>query len=245
MILKILVLAAAIAQVAAPAFLSIGTFETTERILPVFIQPASFAFAIWGLIYTLSIIYAVYQLIPKYENATLKATRLPALLGFLGSIAWLFFAGMNSGFVWLTIPTLFAIAISYTFVVNALKQDDVWKNTLSKNVLLPYAAWTGIASWINIPTVMLERGIVESYTTNYVLNLTLFAAIATFTLYYYRKSGFSAWYGGVLIWASVGVVFANSATQGSIIFALLAGLFILVTIALYVISVKKEKRSID
>ena len=69
MFLKILVLVSAITQVVAPAYLSIGTFETSERIMQVFIQPAGWAFSIWGLIYTLSFIYAIYQLIPKYENS--------------------------------------------------------------------------------------------------------------------------------------------------------------------------------
>lgn len=232
MILKVLVLLASIGQVVAAVYLSIGTFEQTERVLPVFIQPAGWAFSIWGLIYTLSIVFAIYQIIPKYDNKVLRQTRLPALLGFSGSALWLYFAGMENGMVWLTILVLFAMAIVLTKVVTAAEGKDVWQNRLSKYVLLPYAAWTGIAVWVNAQALLVDQAVVVKENINIVTNLILFVGLALFTMYYYKKSGYSLWYGGVMIWASVAILIVNL-QAGSILFATLAGVYVLVTANLY------------
>jgi hypothetical protein len=233
MFLKILVLVSAITQVVAPAYLSIGTFETSERIMQVFIQPAGWAFSIWGLIYTLSFIYAIYQLIPKYENELLKKTRVPAIVGFLGSVSWLYFAGLDNIFVWLTIPILFLMAISFTFVIRAKDDENSLNTLLSKKILFPYAAWTGIASWLNIQSLLSEKTLISTDLINLLSNGILFFCIATFTLYYFRKTNYSFWYGGVMIWAGIGVIFSNL-NGGSILFAILGGLLIVTTLIIYI-----------
>ncbi|MDA8596919.1 hypothetical protein N9L26_01135 [Candidatus Pacebacteria bacterium] len=226
MFLKLSVLLASIAQVLGAAYLSIGTFEQAERALPVLIQPASWAFSIWGLIYLLSFVYAVYQIIPKYDNEILHKTRVPALIGFLSSIAWLYFAGTSGWLTWLTIPILFAMAIVFIAVVTAPETDDTWQTRLSKYILLPYAAWTGIACWINTPALLLDRGIVTSSTLNTVINLGLLAGIVAFTSYYFKKSGYSAWYGGVMVWAAIAVAVVNF-ERGDWLFVIIPALFAL------------------
>jgi hypothetical protein len=233
MVLKILVLMGAILQVLAASFLSIGTFDTTERTLQVFIQPAGWAFSIWGLIYLFSLVYAVYQLIPKYENRVLAATRWPAVIGFLSSIAWLYFAGSGDWQTWFTAPVLFLMAISFTFVVRAPERVDQWQTLLSKKLLYPYAAWTGIAAWLNVQTLVTDMGLVTGETLNIVTNLVLFVCVAAFTLFYLRKTSYSIFYGGVMIWAGIGVVYANL-NGGMVLFAVLGGLLSLVTTALYI-----------
>lgn len=231
MILKLSVLAASILQVVAAAYLNIGAFENTDRALPVFIQPAGWAFSIWGLIYLLSFVYAVYQVIPKNDNPTLQATRLPALVGFAGSMAWLYFAGMDNWTIWLTLPVLFMMAIAFTYVVRSPDAADKTQTLLSKKILFPYAAWTGIASWLNVQALLNDQLVVTSETINYVTNTVLFVCIAAFTLYYFRKTRYSAWYGAVLVWAGVGVIAANL-SGGSMMFVGLAALLIAAVVGL-------------
>jgi hypothetical protein len=233
MILKILVLIASIAQVGGAAFLSIGTFEESARAFPVLIQPAGWAFSIWGLIYTLSFVYAIYQIIPKYDNELLRQTRLPALLGFSLSIAWLFFAGMTNWTVWLTIPILFAMAFFLVGIVNTKASGDKWQTIFSKDILLPYAAWTGIAAWVNVQALLVDQTIVTTSTTNVITNLILFTGLAAFTLFYFKKTGYSFWYGGIMIWAGIAVVAANL-TEGIVWFAALAVVYALVSAGLTV-----------
>ncbi len=227
MSLKVCVLIASISQVIAAIYLSGATFQDTERIFPVFIQPADWAFSIWGLIYTLSIVYGVYQIIPKHDNALLRATRKPALVGFVGSGVWLYFAGMSNALVWLTIPTLFAMAFAFTRVVNTEGIGNNMTTNFSKNILLPYAAWTGTACWINIQAILVEKNIITNVSTNNISNAILFVGIVSFTLYYFHKTKYSIWYGGVILWASIGVISANI-SEGSMVFAGAAGLCALV-----------------
>ncbi|GEM_PF-689495 len=234
MILKLSVLAAAILQVAAAGYLSLSTFQNTGDMLPVFIQPAGWAFSIWGLIYLLSFVYAVYQIIPSNDNATLRATRLPALVGFLASIVWLYLAGMDNWLIWLTAPVLFTMAISFVFVIRAPDAASVKQTLLSKQILFPYAAWTGIASWLNVQTLLTDQAIVTTDMMNYVSNGVLFACIAGFTLYYYKQTNYSAWYGGVLVWAGIAVAYVNWFEHGNLVFAILGGLLSLLAAAIYI-----------
>lgn len=233
MYVKIAVLVAGILQIPAAAYLSIGTFENAERILSVFIQPAGWAFSIWGLIYTLSIIYAVYQMIPKYDSQILAHTRVPALVGFTGSSLWLYFAGMTNWLVWLTIPILFVMALTFIKVVTAAETNGKWQNILSRRILLPYAAWTAIASWVNVQALLVERQVVTDASLNLSTNLILFVSLVAFTMHYFKKSEYSPWYGGVMVWASVAVVFANWEGENWL-FVGLAGLFALVVSGLLV-----------
>ncbi len=231
MLLKTTTLLSSILQIFAAAFLSVGTFETSERVFQVFIQPAGWAFAVWGLIYTLSLIYGVYQIIPKSDNETLRATRLPATIGFLGSIAWLYFAGMDNWMIWLTIPVLFIMAASFVFVINAPVTGNKKQIRLSRNILLPYAAWTGIASWLNIQALLSEQSVILDNVSNLMTNGILFACITIFTLYYFKETKYNPWYGGVMIWAGIGVMAANL-NGGNIIFAILGGLLSVVVAGL-------------
>ena len=233
MILKISILVVAILQVVAAGFPNMGMFENTENALSVFIQPAGWAFSIWGLIYLLSFVYAVYQIIPKYDNPLLHKTRLPALVGFIGSIAWLYLAGMTSGLIWLSIPVLFLMAISFVFVINAPDTQDKIQTLLSKQILFPYAAWTGIASWLNVQALLNDQMIITNETTNLITNGILFACIAGFTLYYFKKTSYSAWYGGVLVWAGIAVASVNI-NGGNLVFATLGGVLAVVVVSLYV-----------
>jgi len=214
------------------AYLSIGTFENNERALQVFIQPAGWAFSIWGLIYTLAFVYAVYQIIPKYDNQLLRATRIPALVGFLSSIAWLYFAGMSDWQVWLTAPILFLMAFVFTRVITAPDTTNTTESVFSKHILYPYAAWTGIACWLNLQAVANDQSVITDPTINLVTNSILFACIALFTLYYYRKTNYSVWYGGVLVWAGAGIV-ATNLDGGSMVFAILGGLLSVTALGLY------------
>jgi hypothetical protein len=225
MIIKLTVLIAAILQAVAAATLSIGTFEQSERAFSVFIQPAGWAFSIWGLIYTLSFIYAVYQLLPKNENALLSQTRVPAIIGFLGSIIWLYFAGTEGWLLWLTAPILAGMAIAFTYVVTATADVDTKTQFLSRDILFPYAAWTGIAAWLNMQSVLTEQGVITSAGTNLVSNGAFLIGILIFTSYYFYRSQFSLWYGGVLVWAAAGVVAANLQPTGNIVFGAITGLF--------------------
>jgi hypothetical protein len=170
-------------------------------------------------------VYAIYQLVPKNDNRLLKQTRIPALAGFLGSTFWLFFAQQENWLLWLTIPTLILMAFFFTKVIRATADISGSQKFFSQIVLYPYAAWTGIAFWLNVQAVAIEKGLINSSLENQLVSGLLFIGIVLFTGYYFRKTQYSLWYGGVLVWASIGIVVANINEYESQLFAAAAGLF--------------------
>ena len=224
--MKLFVLVVAILQVVAAAWLSVGSFENSDKDFTVFIQPAGWAFSIWGLIYLLSFIYAIYQILPINENNLLKQTRLPAALGFSGSILWLVFAGMTNWLIWFTVPTLMLMAFVFTMLIRADATGlSNRERFFSQTVLFPYAAWTAVAFWLNLQSVMAEEGLITSTTVNLSSNVALFFGLVLFTGYYVKRANFSVWYGGVLMWAAVGVIAANLQENGQFLFVVLAAVY--------------------
>lgn len=217
-----LVLLGAVLQIVAAGFLSVGTFETSVRLFQVYIQPAGWAFSIWGLIYTLSLLYGLYQFRSRVDSSLLQMTRLPAAIAFYGSIAWLFFAGFDTAVVWLTVPTLALMAGALAYVITLKAASSPRDTFFAKTILLPYAAWTGIAAWLNIQALVVERGLITSETINLSLNLFFFAAIAGYSWFWYQKTRYNLWYGGVLFWALAGIMAANSSAPGNPLFVWLA-----------------------
>lgn len=234
MILRYLVVLAAIAQVPAAYLLSAGQFESGIANAPVvYIQPAGWTFGIWGLIYLLSITFAVYQVIPKNDNQLLRAVRIPALIAFVGSSLWLVAANSTGAYIWLTIPILFSIAIALCVVVVQPPLANPKAQWFSYSTLMPYAAWTGIAQWLNIQALVNAEGLITTGAMNTTSNVFLLIIIAFFSLYWLRKAQYSLWYGGVIIWASMGVIAANTGSpEGSVIIATMAGALGLAAMAL-------------
>lgn len=237
--LSLIVLLAGLSQLVTLYFFSAGSLQgSSPNTLPTFIQPAGWAFSIWGLIYTLSIVYAVYQYIPKNDNQALRANRVPAIIAFIGSSVWLILANQGGWVLWLTIPTLFIMAASLNYVVYQTDLSSARHQFYSKAILYPYAAWTGIAQWLNVQALLNVQGIITDSVVNVASNIALLCIIAVFSFYFFYKSGWSVWYGGVIAWASMGVVYTNMLESGNLLFALLAGALFL--FALTFITTKKS-----
>jgi len=219
--LPALVLLASVGQVVAGATIAIGAFTgDSYNGLFTYTQPAPFIFSIWGVIYTLAIIYGVYQVIPKNNNSYLEHNRMYALIAFVGSGVWLCFAGTGDALKWLTVPILIAVAYSLYKAVTVKTDDSVgmWETVSSRKALFPYAAWTAIAMFVNIHTIVLQYGIISSVMINLILGLVLWAGIICVHSEILKRLNYSLWFGAVGIWALFGIVIANLLNQdGSIV----------------------------
>lgn len=226
------VLIAALSQLVGLYFYGAGSFETGSRFLPTFIQPAGWTFSIWGMIYVLSLVYAVYQWLPRNDNQALRANRPLATVAFIGSSTWLFFANQAGLLLWLTIPTLFIMAGVLNFIVTQPDLSVARFNFYSKAILYPYAAWTGIAQWLNIQALLNQERIIIDPVINISSNLAFLIIIGLYSFAYFRISGWSLWYGGVIAWAALGIVSANIVPAGNLIFAFAAGALCLLALSL-------------
>lgn len=233
MILRLLVLLAAVQQPIVAGLLGAGAFMGGSSAYVTFIQPAGWAFSIWGFIYAASISFAIYQALPQYDNQLLRTVRVPALIAFFGSSAWLYCAGQSDWQLWLTIPVLVVMAGALAYVVAQPRLPASWPQLFSYSLLLPYAAWTGIAQWLNIVSLLNNQGYITSGALNTALNVGFLLMIALFALYWLARSNYSIWYGGVIIWASLGVIAANTGSpEGSVIITSMAGALGLAAMAL-------------
>ncbi len=227
-LLPTLVFLASIGQVVAGATIAIGAFTgDSYNGLFTYTQPAPFIFSIWGVIYTLAIIYGIYQLIPKNNNAYLEHNRIYALVAFVGSGVWLYFAGTGEALKWLTIPILLAVAycLCKAILVKVDQDVGIWQRIASDKALYPYAAWTAIAMFVNIHTIVLQYGLISSVTVNLIFGLILWIGIICVHSEVLKKVGYSIWFGAVAVWALFGIIIANvTDTQGSIIVAACSGL---------------------
>lgn len=226
----VVVIAAASQLVGLFVFSGAGAFETTTRILPTFIQPAGWAFSIWGLIYLLSFVYMAYQVIPQNDNQVLRANRLLAITAFVGSTAWLYLAQQPTPLLWLTIPVLFLMALALNYMVLQDNLSVKKHQLLSKEILYPYAAWTGIAAWLNVQALLNDQNIITDPEINLISNVFFLGVIALGSFTMFKKSGYSVWYGGIIVWASIGIVSANI-NDGSLIIASIAGALGLLTLS--------------
>jgi hypothetical protein len=125
------------------------------------------------------------------------------------------------------------MAIAFVYVVRAPDGTDDTQTLFSKKLLYPYAAWTGIACWLNVQTLLTDKNLFTTDSVNVISNLLLFGCIAAFTFYYFRKTSYSIFYGGVMVWAGVGVVAANL-SRDIWLFTALGGLFAALLITLFV-----------
>jgi hypothetical protein len=210
--IRILVLAAAVIQIVTPFFVNPfreghQAFRVAE---PSRIEPAAYAFAIWGPIYVLALAYAIWQLTPggRADSLTLRIAPIAIAL-YLGSSLWL--AAAKFGPFWATMPTLAAMAAyACTIFVSATSPTEP---TTSRTWLMVvpfaiYAGWTTCAVFVNIAEVAPGYGFNRfglSIPAYGVLSIAVAAMLAAVVLWLARgQLAFAA----TVIWALAAIMVA-------------------------------------
>ena len=180
------------------------------------VQPAGYAFGIWGLIYLWLVLHAGYGLARRADDAGWDRGRWPLFLslGFGGS--WIAIANVS--------PTLATVVI-WLMLAGALialllsPRHDRW---LAQAPLGVYAGWLTAASWVSVGLMLGGYGVM-GMTAAALVALALATAFAAAIQW---RLGRAPEYGLTVIWALVAVVIANIATAPAV--AILAGVGIAV-----------------
>lgn len=125
------------------------------------VRAASYAFAIWGLIYAGLLIYAVYQLIPGWaDDNVLRRFGWPSALSMLAIGAWLVAAGADWRWMTVALIALAALALIIPLVSppQAMRRRDAM---LIVTPLALLAGWLTIATALNAVTVLTSEGFVR------------------------------------------------------------------------------------
>lgn len=177
----------------------------------VFIVPADYAFAIWAPIYLGFLAFAVVQALPaQRDNPRFAATRLWLAGTALLNAAWItIFDNLLFGLsvVVIVLMLVVALVMHRTMGIGRVKVDGV-----ERFVRFPfslYAGWLTVATIVNVAGVLAVSGW-DGFGLPYpvwgVVMLLVAAAIVLTTRFRWHDPV----YGGVLVWACVGIVVARS-----------------------------------
>lgn len=171
------------------------------------VRAASYAFAIWGLIYTGLLIYGVYQAVPGWANDdVLRRFGWPSALSMLAIGAWLAAAGAD--WRWMTVALIALAALA--LIIPLVAPSEAMRRRDALLVLTPLAllaGWLTIATALNAVTVLTAEGFVREDMATWWAIGTLAAAASVAVFVLLRSDALA--YPLPLIWGLVSVFVAE------------------------------------
>jgi len=216
------VLAAAIAFALSPlassgfAGFSADQFPILQDNPPV--QPAGYAFSIWGVIYAWLILGAGFGAWKTAEDPDWRAMRMPLLISLGVGIFWI--AAANASPILATVMIVLMAASAITAMLRAGSTSPAWQ---VRPVAL-YAGWLTAASGVGIGVLLGGYGIMASQNAAVVCLI----GVLIVALYSQSRRPHEWGYPAAVIWALVGVIVANAAPANWPVIALaLVGIVVL------------------
>lgn len=163
------------------------------------VQPAGYAFAIWGLIYAWLLVGMGYGLWKRAEDPDWHAMRVPLCLSLAVGSIWLPVAVQSA--VWAAILIWAMLLPALIALFRAPKGDTVW-------ALAPvglYAGWLSAASCVALGLVAAGYGYLDAETAAYVF-IFLALVLASAVQNQLRRAPS---YGVAVAWALAAIVVQN------------------------------------
>ena len=193
-------------------------FPNPQRNPPV--QPAGYAFGIWGLIYLWLIAMAVAGLWARREDPGWDAPR-GALIVSLG-VGSVWIAVANTSAIWATVLIWVMLGGALWALAGAPRGDGLAR-WLGAAPVAVYAGWLTAASCVSVGLMLAGFGLTGPVLAA-LLALVLAVGIAVPVQ---LRPGTSALYGATVIWALVGVVVGNLDRSVVVLVAALAGIAVM------------------
>lgn len=217
-----LVLAAAAAFMVAP-FVSPPFSGYDPALFPVtierpYVQPAGYAFSIWGVIYGWLALHAVYGAFWRADDRRWDATRLPLAGSALMGALWLGIAGVAPVTATVVIWVMLGLAL-----LAMLRADPARDRWLLVAPIAIYAGWLTAAAAVSLGVVLAGYGWLSN-TASALAMLGLVLGIAV-VVQFAKRSVFE--YGATVIWALVGVVAFNWGDAALVAYAAVAGIAVM------------------
>lgn len=221
--LAIGVLVAAIAFAVVPAFTNpFSGFEADRFPQPVDdppIQPAGWAFSIWGVIYLWLVVGAGFGLVKRGDAPDWAAHRPWALVSLLVGAIWIPVA--NASPIWATILIWVMLLTTLAAFAKLPARDAPW----GRWPFGLYAGWLTAASFVSLATLAAGYGVMSVTLASWIALIAALAMAAAITL----RLG-TPTYPAAAGWAAIGITFANWPSAYAIIAA--AGAVLLLALAL-------------
>ncbi|MEO0486051.1 MAG: hypothetical protein AAF092_09075 [Pseudomonadota bacterium] len=192
------------------------------------IQPAGYAFAIWGVIYIWLIVSGVFGALKRAEDASWQATRPWLIVSLAVGTPWLAIA--NTSAFWATVTIWVMLGTALAALLRSPRQDRL----LLRAPLALYAGWLSAASFVSLGALLAGYGILFD-ALDWALTLTLAATMLAATVQW--KEPRAPEYGTAVAWALTAIAVKNGDTQLSL--ALLAAVCASAMIALAIRSARR------
>ncbi|MEO1137864.1 MAG: hypothetical protein AAFW87_00270 [Pseudomonadota bacterium] len=212
----VLALTAAFAFLLSP-FLSSGFngFTATQFPIPQVdapVQPAGYAFSIWGLIYLWLLAGSGFGLLFRDTVPEWDAMRWPYIASLTIGAAWIPVAQLSP--VWATILIWVMWAMALAAFLLAGTQDRLWLRT----PIALYLGWLTAASCVSLGLVLAGYGVLSSQIAAIVM--ILLALVLSAIVLRLRRD--TPEFAVSVIWALIGVMVANAAPANWVIVLLSA-----------------------
>lgn len=219
----VLTLSAAILFVSSPFYAgAFGGFEPSQFPVPQVdppVVPAGYAFSIWGLIYVLLLVHAVFGLLKRDEDPFWDKTRWPLIVSLGVGASWIPVAQISPLWATVLIWIMLVSALMALFRTGSGRDRFVLKTPLAL-----YAGWLTAASFVSAALLGAGYGILTDAVGWAWLGLGFALALACAVQW---RLGNTPEYGLAVAWALVAVCVRNWTTQPAIaVFAIFGGLVI-------------------
>jgi len=193
-------LAFAAAPAFAPEFRGYAAGQLPVAIERHAVQPAGYAFSIWGVIFLWLLASAAFGLWARADHPAWRITR-PALIAAMamGSL-WLFLAASNPLLATAVILVMAVFAI--TAFLRADTGVDRWMLSAPLGI---FAGWVSAASLVSVGIMLGGYGLMPHPTAALVMVAVLVAA----ALYIQSRQPMMPVYGATVVWAIVAVAVVN------------------------------------
>ena len=216
--LRILVLLTAIAMPVVGWLTNTGTFGpdngTMSDRYPTLLVAAGYAFAIWGLIFLLDILYAGWQLTgTRRTDDTLTRIAPWAAAGFALTTAWMPLFAMSQ--FWLCLLVIFGatfclIRCAIILSLDRTPQEGQWM--LAWLPLSMHAGWLSLAAFLNLAQVVVAYEL-ASTTDMLPWSLAIFALAAVMLLMVNLRMRGNIDYVIAALWALIAVYVKQSGSD--------------------------------
>lgn len=180
---------------------------------PTLVVAAGYAFAIWGLIFLLDVLFGFWQLSSKRRaGGAVAAVRLPAALGFALTALWM--PVFSHQVFWLALLIIWASLACLALCALRLSRDprpEPGQRWLAWLPLSLHAGWLSLAAILNTAQVIVAYGLLPSERMLGWSVVLLVIAAAMLLLLNQRMRGNLA-YAAAALWALAAVYIKQSAS---------------------------------
>lgn len=191
--------------------------------------PAGFTFSIWGVIYSLLIIFIIYQFIGKGKINKKFSTGPYFIIASLANMGWLYLWHNQS--IPLSMIVILILPLSLFQIFKRLHQYQNYSPAEYIGIKLPFSIYTG---WVTVASIANLMALLVYFKNDWPANFLNIAAligiliglaIAVKILDKYKNIAFAL----VIIWAYIGIIGAQLSFQmPGMIIIITAGISILI-----------------